>query len=66
MSGNSLDSVATIGSFEGYSTIARPLNDLMVGHHTNPETRKKKYAKPKSKYGREIPQSHTADQPTAQ
>ena len=31
---------------EGYATIARPLNDLLVGHLTNPEARKKKSAKP--------------------
>ena len=31
---------------EGYATIARPLNDLLVGHPTNPEARNKKSAKP--------------------
>ena len=31
---------------EGYATIARPLNDLLVGHLTNPEARNKKSAKP--------------------
>ena len=31
---------------EGYATIARPLNDLLVGHLTNPVARNKKSAKP--------------------
>ena len=31
---------------EGYAIIARPLNDLLVGHPTNPEAKNKKSAKP--------------------
>ena len=31
---------------EGYATIARPLNDLLVGHPTNPEAKNKKSVKP--------------------
>ena len=31
---------------EGYATIARPLNDLLVGHPASPEAKKKKSAKP--------------------